>query len=38
LYISGYTDNVIAHHGLVDRGVDFLQKPVSIVSLAQKSE
>jgi PAS domain S-box-containing protein len=36
LYISGYTDNVIAHHGLVDRGVDFLQKPVSIVSLAQK--
>ena len=36
LYISGYTDNVIAHHGLVDRGVDFLQKPVSITALAKK--
>ena len=27
LYMSGHTDEVISHHGLLDRGVQFLQKP-----------
>ena len=36
LYVSGYTDNVIAHHGVLEAGTAFLQKPLSISSLAKK--
>lgn len=36
LYMSGYTQNVIAHHGVMDEGVYFIQKPFSIRDLALK--
>lgn len=36
LFMSGYTDNAIVHHGVVDRDVAFLQKPFSRAGLARK--
>ena len=35
-YISGYTPNVIAHHGMIDEGIQFIQKPFSLEDLAVK--
>ena len=36
LYMSGYTDDVIAPHGVLEAGVQFIQKPFSVKFLAQK--
>ncbi|MDZ7760739.1 MAG: response regulator [Desulfovermiculus sp.] len=36
LFMSGYTANVIAHHGVLDEGVQFIQKPFSLKDLAAK--
>ena len=36
LFTSGYPANVIAHHGVLDEGVQFLQKPFSLNDLASK--
>lgn len=34
IFMSGYTANVIAHHGVLDEGVRFIQKPFSRRDLA----
>ena len=36
LFMSGYAANVIAHHGVLDDSVNFIQKPFSVDGLASK--
>ena len=36
LYFSGYTGNSIIHHGVLDEGIEFIQKPYSNIELAKK--
>ena len=36
LFMSGYTDDAILQHGILNSGVEYLQKPITPASLARK--
>ena len=36
LYMSGYPNNVIAPHGVLDKEIHFIQKPFNIKTLSLK--
>jgi two-component system, cell cycle sensor histidine kinase and response regulator CckA len=36
LFTSGYTSDVMAHHGVLDDGINFIAKPFSLQTLAAK--
>jgi two-component system, cell cycle sensor histidine kinase and response regulator CckA len=36
LYMSGYTDQAVVHHGILDTGALLLQKPFTMATLASK--
>lgn len=36
LYVSGYTDETVVRHGLLERGLNYLQKPFTSAVLARK--
>ncbi|MDR3580479.1 MAG: response regulator [Oryzomonas sp.] len=36
LFMSGYTADIIAHHGVLDSGMHFIEKPFNLPNLANK--
>jgi FixJ family two-component response regulator len=36
LFVSGYTSDTISRHGVLEEGMNFLEKPYTIKEIAQK--
>jgi CheY-like chemotaxis protein len=36
LFTSGYPEDTVAHHGIIEQGIEFLPKPYTLSGLAQR--
>ena len=36
IFMSGYAENIIVHHGMLDKGINYVSKPITPVLLTQK--
>jgi two-component system cell cycle sensor histidine kinase/response regulator CckA len=36
IYMSGYVEKVISHHGILEKGMEYIQKPFTVNELARK--
>ena len=36
IFMSGYTENIIAHHGVLEQGINYISKPITPIALTQK--
>ena len=36
IFMSGYTENIIAHNGILEQGINYISKPITPVELSQK--
>jgi two-component SAPR family response regulator len=36
LYMSGYTNSAIVHHGILEEGMNYIQKPFTLEALARR--
>ncbi|WP_167527733.1 hybrid sensor histidine kinase/response regulator [Desulfosarcina alkanivorans] len=36
IYMSGYTENIVSHNGVLDEGLQFIQKPFTVFNLTAK--
>lgn len=36
IFMSGYAENAIVHRGVLNEGIDFIQKPFSFETLSRK--
>ena len=36
IFMSGYSENIISHHGALEQGINFISKPITPVALTRK--